>query len=314
MRASFFNFFCISFTICFLSLSMILKVKAAVCSYTQLGQIHLDNVDGFLVGGVILNGQLFNMVIDTGSEGSLISPKWAEFLNLPIDHHRKTVLTGSRGGQNLVHNVVLNQINLGKLSIGPYTIPLGYLPGYPGINPPVVGLIGGDILSHFDLEFDLVDQKLSFWEIKTGSVLCRPLPFWNKFSQIDLIRKSHRLFVNVFVNNTPISALIDSGARSRIIALDKVIHMGISLKTLMLDPGGFASGIDMKETRYYWHRFKKFQIGDNVEYNPILTVSKLNDDSEMLLGSDWFENKKIWISYYRSKLYLLSDGNTHKKN
>ncbi|MDI2090184.1 aspartyl protease family protein [Commensalibacter oyaizuii] len=283
------------------------------CSYQKVGQVSLQDVNGFLLATVQINGRPFNMVVDTGSEGSLISPQGARSLNLPLDPNRQTVVQGPRGGQDLVQNVWINHIKLGKLTIGPLSVPLGNLPAYPRLDIPVIGLIGGDILSHFDLEFDVPEKLLTFWDVQARSMLCKLPPFWgNAMQQVGLQMVGHRPFIQVHVDRYPLVALLDSGARSRIIAFHKVLQMGISYQTLTKDPGGIASGVDMRSTRYYWHHFKTFQLGNEIEHNPILTVSPLQDSMDMLIGSDWFATRKVWISYARHMLFFTTNTSTKK--
>ncbi|MDI2113717.1 retroviral-like aspartic protease family protein [Commensalibacter nepenthis] len=279
------------------------------CDYEKLGQVPLQDVGGFLLITVNINGHPFNMVVDTGSEGSLISPEGAKLLNLPIDPNRQTVVQGPRGGQELVKNVFIRQMKLGQLTVGPLSVPLGNLPTSPRLDIPVIGLIGGDILSHFDLDFNIKSGILSFWNIQSYSMLCHVPPFWgDQMQSVPLKMVGHRPFVVVKVDNNPLIALLDSGARSRIVKFETAIKIGVPYHILTQDPGGIASGVDMRSTRYYWHKFKTFQLGQDIEHNPILTVSPLQDSTNMLIGSDWFASRHVWVSYSRHRLFFMNNG------
>ncbi|CAI3925464.1 MULTISPECIES: retroviral-like aspartic protease family protein [Commensalibacter] len=303
---------------CFYSLLLVLVFFSVVssdvkaqnsCDYEKIGQAPLKDVGGFLLVTVTLNGRHFNMVVDTGSEGSLISPGGAKLLNLPIDPNRQTVVQGPRGGQELVQNVLIQRMGLGKLTIGPLSVPLGNLPSSPRLDIPVIGLIGADILSHFDLEFNVQAGILSFWHVESYSMLCHVPPFWgDNMQSVPLKMVGHRPFVDVKVDHKPLVALLDSGARSRIVAFDTALKIGVPYHILTQDPGGIASGVDMRSTRYYWHKFKSFQLGDDIEPNPTLTVSPLHDSMNMLIGSDWFATRHVWVSYARQKLFFMNNA------
>lgn len=306
---------------CFFSLFILLHSAASndvqaqtSCDYKKLGQASLKDVGGFLLVTVSINGHPFNMVVDTGSEGSLIFPEEAKLLNLPIDPNRQTVVQGPRGGQELVKNVFIRQMKLGQLTIGPLSVPLGNLPTYPKLDIPVIGLIGGDILSHFDLDFNIKAGILSFWHIESYSMLCHVPPFWgDEMQSVALEMIGHRPFVTVKVDGKPLVALLDSGARSRIVSFETAIKIGVPYHVLTKDPGGIASGVDMRSSRYYWHKFKTFQLGQDIEHNPILTVSQLYDSMNMLIGSDWFASRHVWVSYSRQKLYFMNNKTDKKK-
>lgn len=300
--------------ICFLMMgwatSSFGRSEENLCYYEKVATIPLDNIGGYLVGTLHMNGQLVHVIIDTGSEGSLISQQGVDLLHLPTDPRLKTMLYGSKGEKNLVHNVFIQSMELGNHHFGPLSVPVGNLPEYPRIYPPIIGLVGGDILSNFDLEFDVKGKKLSFWMIRTGSILCHLPPFWQtKGHMMSFEQRGFRVFVAAQVDNFPLKALLDSGARSRIISLKKVQEMGIRPEILATRPGGLASSIASKDVMYHWYQFHRFDIGGQIEEKPTLTVSPLHDDADMLIGSDWFAANKVWISYQREKLFFIKQKN-----
>lgn len=284
------------------------KADQDLCSYRQVAQIPLRDVGGYILGTLQINGHMVSVIIDTGSEGSLISRRGAEQLHLPIDLAQQTILFGSKGQHKMTRNVFIKNIQLGNYDLEDLSIPIGNLPQYPRVSPPIIGLIGGDILSNFDLEFALHAKTLTLWEIHSHSMLCRVPPFWlKKGYSVPLDQKGYRVFTAVKVDQFPLTALIDTGARSRIISLEKVKEMGIQSSDLDSRPGGLASAIGSKDVIYHWYPFHRFEIGQEVELKPTLTVSFLQDEADMLIGSDWFASHKIWISYQRKTLYFMKE-------
>ncbi|MUG77847.1 retroviral-like aspartic protease family protein [Commensalibacter melissae] len=284
------------------------KAERNLCSYEKIAQIPLRNIGGYIIGDFQINGQMVSLIIDTGSEGSLISLDGASRLHLPVDPGQKTIILGSKGGSKTVQNVFIRNMHIGTYNLGSLSIPVGNLPQFPRIKPAISGLIGGDILSNFDVEFSLKTGKLNLWEVNSHSLLCMVPPFWQEKGHItDLDKKGFRVFTKVRIDQFPLEALIDSGARSRIVALQKVKEMGIHEDELATRPGGLASSIGSKEVVYHWYQFKRFEIGGQVEIKPTLTVSPLHDEADMLIGSDWFALNKIWISYKREKLYFINN-------
>ncbi len=280
-----------------------------LCSYEKIAQIPLRNVGGYIIGEIQINGYFVSVIIDTGSEGSLISRQGAEMLHLTIDPSQQTILMGSKGERKLVQNILVDNMRIGTYDFDNLSIPMGNLPEYPRIKPAIIGLIGGDILSNFDLEFSLQSQKLTLWNVTNHSILCMVPPFWRfKGNDTDLKQNGYRIFTQVKVDHFPLKALIDSGARSKIIAESTVKKMGIHPDMLATYPGGLASAIGSKDIIYHWYQFHSFEMGGLTEFKPILTVSPLYDDADMLIGSDWFAAYEIWISYKRGKLYFIRNS------
>ncbi|MBO1325982.1 retropepsin-like domain-containing protein [Acetobacter sp. TBRC 12305] len=114
-----------------------------------------------------------------------------------------------------------------------------------------------------------------------------------------------RVIAQVQLDGWPLQALVDSGARSRIVADRAALRMGVSPQALAQDPGGVTTGVDGHEQPYRWHQFHLFQIGQEQEHAPVLTVAPIHDRVDMLLGSDWFATHRVWISYSTSTLYVM---------
>ncbi|MBV8400166.1 MAG: hypothetical protein JOZ17_15715, partial [Acetobacteraceae bacterium] len=55
---------------------------------------------------------------------------------------------------------------------------------------------------------------------------------------------------------------------------------------------------------YHWHRFASLQIGREVIRNPVLTVSPLQEEADLLLGSPFFATRRVWLSYASGRMYV----------
>lgn len=276
-----------------------------LCRFKKLGSVPLQNDGGYLSIPVRIKGQTLRMIVDTGSEGSLISPEVATHLNLSPDQAQRTVIHGTGGGAYKVINMQVPEIQIGEIAFQHVSVPVADLPGKPRLNPPIAGLIGGDILSHLDLDFDVANQRLTFYEVRAISQSCVQPPRWNKpYVMVPLSRIGHRVMLEVKLDGKPVVALLDSGARSRILSTQAANRFGLTPQQLAADPGGVNSGVDGKEGIYHWHKFRSFSIGGNIEKNPVLTVVAMHDMADMLLGADWFAMHKVWVSYATGQLFI----------
>lgn len=284
------------------------------CALTRIARVPLRNDGLYLSVPVsIAEGDVreaYSLVVDTGAEGGLISGHVAERLGLAVDSVRRTVIYGTGGTGSLVPNVLIGDLRLetgdgGGLDLGALSMPVGDLPGQPMITPPVAGLLGGDMLSRFDLEFDVAGGWLSLWRMQGEGSVCRAAPAWQgAYDDVALRRDGHRVAVAVELDGRPLTALVDSGARSRILSIEAAARAGVSAERLAGDPGGETSGVDGRPMLYHWHRFASLRVGSGVEQAPVLTVAPLQDRVDMLLGADWFARHDVWISYAGGRMFM----------
>lgn len=278
----------------------------SVCHHERIARIPLHDDEGFLNIPVQVNRNAARMIVDTGSEGSLLSPDAAERFHVLLDPSVHTLMQGTGGVGHMVPNGVVRSLMLGDVEAGPVSMPVGDLPGKPATQPPVEGLVGGDLLSHYDVEFNVAEGWLSFWSVKSGSAACAGPADWHViYRAVPLQSAGRRVVVQVLLDGKPLRALVDSGARSRILSEKAAERLGVTASILAADPGGLTSGVDGHRQVYHWHRFQTFQIGQEQEKAPVLTVAPLHDSMDMLLGSDWFAAHRVWISYQTGTLYVM---------
>lgn len=286
--------------------TQVASAAEGLCHHERIARVPLHDDQGFLNIPVEINKHAASMIVDTGAEGSLLSPEAAERFQVQLDPSVHTLMQGTGGMGRMVPNVVVRSLTLGGLETGPVSMPVGDLPGKPVTQPPVEGLVGGDLLSHYDVEFNVADGWLTFWSVKSGSSACAGPADWHViYRAVPLESAGRRVIVQVLLDGIPLRALVDSGARSRILSDKAAERLGVSARTLAADPGGLTSGVDGHQQVYHWHRFQTFQIGQEQEKSPVLTVAPIHDSVDMLLGSDWFAAHRVWISYQTGMLYVM---------
>ncbi|MPV99101.1 retroviral-like aspartic protease family protein [Bombella apis] len=267
------------------------------CRQTHITTLPLKETGYYLTTVAQIHGHSLSMIVDTGSEGSLLTPDAITHLHLTPNEEDATIISGPDGRGHVVPTIQLATITLGQLTYHHPVLPLGTLPGFPAIQPPVLGLIGMDLLGHYDLDLDLPHHRLSLWDIHTGSLLCRQPPFWSTPGQrLVAQRIRNRFFIPFTLDGQKGLALIDSGARSHIISRDFVHRLGITKEQLDRDPGGTSAGIGDREHRYHWHRFNRLTLGGQTQLHPVLTVTSLHEQADMLLGADWLIHHQLWLS------------------
>ena len=291
--------------ISWLSLAQTSPAAAQGCRPQPQAQTLLRDDDGFISLPLLIAGQPTSMLVDTGSDAGLFTNLGATKLGLARDGARQTVMQGTGGIGRTVPNVRYPDLVIGGLRLGGGSMPMGGLPGMPVVTPPVAGLLGADVLSQFDVEFDLPPRRITLWSVAGSSPACTRPPAWKgSFDTIPLIRQGNRFTLTATLDGKSISVLIDTGARSRILSRQAAIRIGVDPERLEGDPGGITAGVDLHDVDYHWHRFASLVIGGETQLRPVLTVAPLDEAVDLLLGADWFAERDVWISYSTNQMFV----------
>lgn len=293
------------------------RAASSLCSVTHIASLTLRNTGYTLTLSANINGKNLSLVLDTGAEGSLLTAHALAGLDLQPDNTRHAALIGVDGRRHNVPLIAVDDLSFHNsdkhlISLGRYFFPLGELPGIPMITPPILGLLGMDILGQYDLDIDLPHQRLALWQVALGSFMCHTPPYWNdKTHPVQSLTPqihNRRFIIPFTLDGHQGTALIDTGARSHILSTGFAHKMGINDDELAHDPGGLsgsiASGQHYHERPYYWHHFHLLQIGTENDHNPTLTVAPLQTEVDMLLGADWLTTHRVWLSPTAKKIFI----------
>lgn len=247
-------------------------------------------------------------MIDTGSDAGLITPQAARGFGLMTGPNARIRLRGTGGDGRSAAVARVPGLAIGNLQLGDVPMPVGALPALPRLKPPVVGFLGGDVLSRFDLDIDVPGATFALYDVSGVSLACAARPEWPEpddgFTTIPLDAYGARLSLAATLDGHAIRALLDTGSRSRIVSRASALRIGVTAMALDADPGGINSGVDMHEQVYHWHAFDSLTIGGETARSPVLTVAPLSEPFDMLLGTDWLQTREIWISYATRQMFL----------
>ena len=242
-----------------------------LCNHERVAQVPLRDDGGYLSIVVSIAGHELSALVDTGSDGGLLTPDMVGYLRLRLDPDHETIVHGTGGVAQATPNAMVPDLRVGNVDFGPRSVPVGELPGKPMIQPPVAGLLGGDILSRFDLDVNVPGGTLTLWNIQHASLVCAPPPAWDgPYETLPLTRQDNRFLLTVGLDGRPVTALLDSGARSRIVSPEVAHRAGVSQSRLERDPGGVTASVDGHRDIYHWHRFDSLQVGHELERNVTL--------------------------------------------
>ncbi len=284
----------------------------ASCKMVQAAELPLDpHWYGAVADGQI-DGQPVKVLIDTGSSLSMISHAAANKLGLAFRPLPGVTLYGI-GGQRQAYGTTVKSLQVGQL-VGANM----NLVGSDSLsNPNIAMILGNDILSQFDVEFDLPDHAIRLFKPEG----CTPdqLVYWNKpyslAPLLETVRDAPSIRTTVMLNGQRINAELDSGAGVTVVDRDTAGRVGVAVDAAVTPPA--ARGLGREARAVSVGQFKTFALGDeqigNVKIELISLVSDMQTtdtgtdtriarsvtgDTEpmMLIGDDFLRAHRVLVA------------------
>jgi predicted aspartyl protease len=272
------------------------------CRPAKQVELPLREARNFLLTPATLDGRAATLLVDTGAETTTLTPQAVAALNLPRDAAHTRTLVGVTGNVNSAGAKLRELVLAGRIVGGPRTVGVGELPSLEGIDPPVAGLLGADVLAGFDVELDLPAGRMALYSPST----CTDWHPWAGGVQASFRRGHGGLaFLDVQVDGRAVRALLDTGARTSLLTREAALALGVTEATLDGDMARTGHGVGGGTLTLREHRFATFGLPGAVARNMILNVADLPlAGAELLLGVDYLGHRHVWISYATSRLYL----------
>jgi predicted aspartyl protease len=232
------------------------------------------------------------LVLDTGAELTLLTAVTVKSLLLARSRLTVTQLIGVGGA-------VSNADVYADLQLGTSDFQRRFaVADIPGIG----GLIGGDVLSNYDVELDLFDQRVRLWKAST----CRAndLPWSGPRTTVPVhVTWGDRLIVTVTLDGKQVNALLDSGSAITLLQTGTARKVGVT--TMSADPELPVHGVAGSTIMVRLHRFQSMRIGNEEIVGPEIGVGDSQLISpEMIIGRDYLRSRRIWISYRTGQVFV----------
>jgi tetratricopeptide (TPR) repeat protein len=253
-----------------------------------------------------VNGRDARFLLDSGSFYSLMSTAVAADLNLKLSVSGMTI-RGTGGDARTWLTKVADFAFLGATFHDVEFLVSGSEVGSSGV-------IGQNLLSHFDVEYDLAKGAIRLF--KPEGCSRTKLAYWvagQAFSLMDIsaLERSNPHTIGVaHVNGQKIKAMFDTGAATSVLALSAARNIGIDIKAPGVVEAGYEYGIGRGMAKSYIAPVASFKIGDDEEIkNTRLRVADIRlGDADMLIGADFFLSHRVFVSNSQHKLYLTYNG------
>jgi predicted aspartyl protease len=257
-----------------------------------------------------INGHTIPALMDTGAQTSSVTEDVITRLELQSDPRHGTILSGV-GGQGVAQNdALISRFELAGYDAGEQHYSVLQLWHDSSGKEPVGALVGADLLSHFDIDLDIPQHKLTLYDPdKCGGTLA---DWGGSAVQVPLERSfgSGRLSLKIKLDGQDVVALIDTGSDGSVIDLSAAERLGVTRAMLAKEPGQKGTGAAGVNFGLVEHQFKSMDIGgEHFDAPKIAVLDRDLREVDMILGLDWIRRHRVLISFRRQMLYITrSEG------
>jgi predicted aspartyl protease len=278
--------------------------------------------DGRILVPVAINGTPEYMLVDTGAPLSTLEADTVAALGLKTQRMYEGTLFNSLGQSfnalAMVPSLAIDQAHATNLRF-----PVA--PTRMSRDPRMAGLLGADLLRHYDIELDFANRKLNLFlqDHCPGKVIYWPA---STVAVVPVhIAESGHIIVPVQLDGQSVDAVLDTGAGYSILDLETAQHQfGLQPGTAALTPEGHYGGDTGVPA--YSHVFKTLGFDGLAIANPkiyvfeqmgtsalkarpetgtrLSTVDARNGVAPMILGLAEMGHLHLFISYKEQKLYV----------
>lgn len=264
----------------------------APCRLVQIGTLDMDmDSTGRITVPLKFNGVEKSLMVDTGAATTLITADAAKELNLELLSAGNSYMVGW-GGRVDAHTVKVSEVDFAGLKGKDF--PFFVMNDYMDAS----GLLGGNILSGYDIDLDFAKAKMSVFSQDhcPGKVV-----YWTSQSAgaVPFEMNGNHIWLKVELDGKTIRAILDTGAADTVMSLD------LASRIFELDKKA------LKKSRHY--PFHTLSFGAVNVANPTIKLvpdreSVLmgdgKNDINMILGMGVLRRLHLYIAYKERVLYI----------
>jgi tetratricopeptide (TPR) repeat protein/predicted aspartyl protease len=259
---------------------------------------------------VQFNGQPATLVLDSGAFFSSISGASAAQFGLKLSPAPFGLRVKGIGGYADMSVTTVKDFGLIGLTIHNVEFLVGGTEVGGG-----AGLLGQNLLQKFDVEYDLAHGAVRLF--KTDGCSKALLAYWTTPDKPYSVLRINAIDPHdphttgdAYVNGKEIRVLFDTGAYTSVLSLRAAERAGIKLDSPGVSEAGITYGLGRGSVKSYLAHFDSFKIGDGEEIrNTRLRIGEIGlDESDMLLGADFFVSHRIFVSNRERKVFITYNG------
>ena len=234
------------------------------------------------------------LTIDTGAERTVLTTTAVKSFLLAHSQLSRTLLTGVGGTTSDAD--VYADVQIGG-AIFQQRLAEADIPG-------ISGLVGADMLSDYDVEFDLPHGRFQPVRSRLQELaICPGLgrdPRWRS-----RVTGRGSCAMPVFVNSKAVNAMLDSGSGVGLLRTDAAQRLGVTSADMATDPQILVRGIGTGRVGVRLHQFPYPRYWWRPGRLPEIGVGGVQIGLEdMILGLDYLRSHRVWVSYRTAQIFV----------
>lgn len=286
------------------SLALSVEPAAARCTVMKIAEVPLVNLGRSVAVGVTIANIKTLMILDTGASSATISPGFADRMRVPEGANKAPVL--GTGGVVKADSVDNNVIEMGTIQLSTRSMRVVKMPFN---QRELAGLLGGEVFAAYDLEIDIPGGRFALYDpnhctdgFLPWSTDASPIPFTEQ--------AGHLILVRPVINGKAVSAILDTGAQVTTLKISTARSIGLDVEKIFKEQTAehFGVGVGGELIPTALARVKELRLGPIVHTNVDVSIGglseKVGSGFDMLLGFDFLQTNKLWISHRLGQVFL----------
>lgn len=297
------------------------KQADAVCQLLQVGELPVAMMNNSPVIPVSINGHAVQFLVDTGSALSMIWRSAGQDLNLDIV--QSDMKFYGAGGADAAGVATVRDFGIAGATI--HNVHL-YAAGRGDSPGKSAGILGEDVLSHWDIEFDLSAGKIRLFIPKNcnGDQVVYWAQSYFMTKLVGAPPNTNWLQAHVILNGHEVVAMFDTGASLSTVTSQALRQSGIKAEGAPVTAGE-TRGLAGKQIDTTAAVFPTLTIGQETVQNVKLRIADLFgkntetmlgslvarsivDNPDMIIGADFFMAHRIYVARSQGKIYFTYKG------
>ncbi len=283
--------------------------EAKTCKLNRVAELPVTMTPGLRAEvKVAVNGVPTTLMVDTGAFFSMLTPEAARRLSLSVRPSPIPYITGV-GGEVRVDAATVKTLAVGDMALQRVDFLVGGSEGLFG--PGLSGILGQNLLRITAVEYDFANGAIRLFE--SSGCGTTPLVYWSdSFAVVDIgatTPAAPHIKAVVTVNGQRLRANFDTGSPLSLLSSWAAARAGLKPDGPGVTDGGRTGGLGRRTMESWIGPVESFGIGEETVKNTRIRFGDVKlQDTDMLLGADFFLSHRVLVSFEQRKLYATYNG------